>query len=421
VGLLPNETVVEIRNVAVDEGLAAKREALFFQIAAKDQLTVPALNQADQLTRDVQELNKLDELTADGYLLAIWLRNAAYETQLKQTVSRRFEAWRDEILARPATLSAVPNVGSIGPRLQWQRADLEALAFDANDLMLSKRLHDRLHMAQQLLPPFRTVVNMGGIDPALWKSIARSQVKPFSDIALGMAGELGDLPPDNDLARLGAAMVAQFQACIAAVDATLDQGLGASKPAMAALRNEIKRQMEEMAIRVEVDVKALRLNVLITKLRDLAGAAKGTPLAGSYDDAIKALTIIYQDLSSLGPQHRAWQNLDSLLWLTEDFFEHLAEADFIRASFEANWKQLGQMLEALAGDPREPWYTNNDAIAQKFMAACPMPVAVPVSPDAAEQFQNFLNVTRQVFYGVDVKLKTSCNRLGAITRQLAAL
>lgn len=413
-GLLPPNSMFELRELALHSGLAAMRDSLFFQIAAKDQLSVPGLTQDAQLTRDLDELNNLDEPTADGYLLAMWLRNAAFQLHLQPQDAARMEAWRKQIDERAAPAPAMPDVGGMGAGLQWQQEDLTTLANDANDLMLSKRLHDRLHMAQQLLPSFRAVMTLS-IDNAALRPIARQQLKPFADIALGMSGELTELPPDNELAVLGTAMAGRVQEKVTAVDASLDVDGDAMKKALGDLRAEIKRQMEDMASRVEMLVRVLRLGVLIDRLRVLAAND------AAYGEAVKTLTVIHQDLSSLSPQHRAWQNLDSLLWLAEDFFDNLAESAFIRASFESNWKLLCQGLETLAGDPHEPWYSANEVVAQKFIAVCPLPIAVPINPGAFQQLQDFLNVTRDVFYRVDLKLKTSCNRLGAITRQLAVL
>lgn len=443
-GLLSSSDLRKIRDEALAAGLAIKRQQLFFGFEAPvvAGLTKSGVDAAEQLASDLTALNNNEEPSVQGYFLAMWLANAQSAIAATHSVTAAsLLAFQKQVEAIPAqapslnrdtATSVVKDIqaeasgsAAVQAQVEVMRSYIDELAQRANDLMISKRLHDRLHVTQLGLPIFRSTVGLTGVPEALWKPIARQQARGFADNAAGMAGELGGLAAGNELATMGGDMVTRLQAKIAAIQTGLEgEGPVALMSALLELRAEVRQQMEDLAARVEVDVRSLQLAVLIRNfeaIRALVAKPEEDDLGRQLGGAIGSLTIILQDLSSLNTQHRAWQNLDSLLWWTEDFFYSLGEGDFARRNFELNWRRLSEIIAKLAGEPPPPWYEKNKASEARFLQSCPLPIALPLDGKAAQLFEDFIGETRQVFYQVDVQLKASCDRLGAITRQLKDL
>lgn len=440
-GLLPVADVREIARRSIGAGLAPKRDLLFFGMAPQIVTAVRAdgAGRADDALRtELDRLNNYQERTADGFLLAVWLRNcvdnlvgypaeADYFLQCAVRVEALSGAPPPPVSNLAGIMAGARAEASSDDQIQLAVSQMEgtigALGRRATALMVSKRLHDVLHRIQlNVLPLWRRSMEELSNAPTLWQPIVKDRQRALRTEAASIAGEYSMLPPDDALAVLGAKTSSALMKAVNAADAALDsddsRGL---QSAFFNARDVVKDDMRTYATRIEANLEALDLGVLVENLTRLAEHAGDDDLIATARSAASALAAIAQDLKVFGPQHRLWQNLDVQLWLLEEQFSFLSMGRAAAMSFDNQWAKVAGLVDELAGMPPADWFEKIGLSRQAVLKACPVPVDTLPDAAAAGCFDDFVLALRSVFQTVDQRMKDICNLLREITVQLARI
>lgn len=465
-GLLPAADLKTIAQKAVDWGLADAREALF---AAFDQgtrahiMVLPSPNDtsASLLRRDLDKLNSLTGQTAEGVLvLAVWLDACAAEVAVQASRAKFFSDWAVKVRDLPIVpladsardvetiAGALDDKGTVAAPVTQLADDLDGyinkLATHAELLVRAKRLHDSLHSLQiGALPMLRQAAAMG---PAIatYAALAASPLTIIGTAATGLAAEVDPLDAGSPLKGLGETLAAALKASVIAgsnavaeirVAASADPSDPAAMTArltdftkaVGDIRSQIKDSMSTLETEIHQRIgqmqpgQPLALDQLAAALTRLAKDSDDPELSEAASRAVQSLTIIGIDLSAIDDHHHDWQQVDSQLWLLELLFDRLAEGRDDGMVFASVWPGVIRQIEKFSGSPKPEWALRIDSLIAKFQLDCPQPPTVPLRPGASESFGAVIGEIRQEFRQVDINLKKSCERLGAITAQLARL
>lgn len=438
--LLGKSDLDAICDKAIEWGLADNRDRLFVGFSPTVVATVRTENgtPAAGLRIEVDALNKLDERTADGFFLAMWLKNSENEVTAQPSRAKFFADWAAKVDAlQPTTSWQVQDASAILPagraeapgdqqiQLAISQMELhtEAVYRRATNLMVSKRLHDALHRIQiNVLPLWRRGIdNMAGA-PDLWRPIVEDRQRQLRSETQGMAGEFAILKPTDPLRKMGQdtvdALLPAVTRAEAAVTATDLAGLGA---ALFEVRDTVRDDMRAYATKIEASQDALELGVLVESLYLLAENAANAQLVSSARSSASALAAILQDLDVIGPQHREWQDLDVQLWLLEEQFGYLAMGPGAFVAFNYQWRKVLERIAQLAGDPPADWEARVTGLRDALLAVCPIPVTAVPDAGAAQKFEDYVIEVRRIFQTIDQRMKDVCNLLREITAQLARL
>ena len=426
---------------AIQRGLAtADRGVLFFGISPElvAYVAVAKGPPAADLRSEVDKLNTLVDPTADGYLLAMWLTNCANQLTAYPNDQQFFRDWAATVAALPppapttaggaeATVKAAraeeQGNQQVGLAVQMLRQTIMTLNKRTTNLMVSKRLHDTLHMIQlYVLPMWSNGVTQLAAAPDLARPFVEDRQRDLRVKAEGIAAEIAILPPQEPLR---AACKRTADTLLAAADnaanALQNDQIDGVKAAIAQVRQVLKEDMDEYAKKMDAYQEGLDLALLIANLDRLAAAAPGSALATSASRSAGSLAALMQDLAQLGPQHSDWQRLDVHLYTLETFYGFLNASPDFYSTFDTEWKAVEAAANRLAGDPPAARFARVAELRQKFIDVCPVPVASPPKPEATRPFSDYVFEMRTIFHGVDQRMKETCNQLREITYQLAQL
>ncbi len=463
-GLLVTTEIKAIGTKAIAWGLAEVRSVLFADFDPGARANIMAVAQGnetvgDLLRRDLGTLNSLTERTAEGgFLLTIWLEACAAKVAAQKSQAQFFTDLVAKLNALPAVVQpdseeaagkiadAIHDSGAPTAAVAALAGELDGyidkLAVHAEVLVKAKRLHDSLHSLQTgALPILRQVAAIGPASP-LFAPLATSTLTMVDNAAGGIVAEVGGLGADTTVKAMAGGLAASLKDCALAATTAVGQiraaasaappdqagvtaGLAGFVAAVGTLRNRIRDDMSTLETEIDQRIgqmqpgQPLALDQLVAALNRLAENAADPELKAAANRAVQSLTVIWVDLSSIGRRHHDWQHVDSQLWLLELVFDQLGEGKDVGILFD--WTGVTRRLESLGGAPKPEWAERIDGLAAKFVLVCPQPPAVPLGAGAAESFGSVVGEIRKVFREVDLNLKASCERLGAITAQLARL
>lgn len=442
--LLDHLVIVEICNRAIDTGLALPpRDALFLGIgpAVRAAIVSTASDQTDGLRMEIDRLNTFIYPTdRDGYLLAIWLINAANRLQpTRPSDATIFRQWADTVAAIPApppvTSSTMPTgIGSaakaegltnqkVSESAQSLRAAMPSMNRRATNLMVAKGMHDALHQIQlHVVPLWSRALAALASSPGLARDMAADCQRQLGDKSRALEGVFGFLQQCEEL-RTEAKRIADdlVTAAVAADAALAADDTDAMKASIANVRSIVKDGMSVFANRMDRYQEGLDLSDILVDIAGLAEASNDATLRADASRLASSLAAIIQDINVLGPQHSRWQLLDARLGSLENWFDYLYLGPAVYSSFNLDWSSVKGTIDSLAGDPPTDRFDRVKTLRDDFLAAFPVPAQAAPSDQAIRKFGDFVIQVRSVFYGVDLRMKQICNQLREITNQLAQL
>lgn len=440
--LLDHGDLSQIRNRAIAAGLAIPpRDALFMGIdVAVRSMVYSQGAPADALTIEIDRLNTfVDPTSSDGYLLAIWLTNAADKLAATKPADAQF--FRD----MAATVAAIPpapkassantsevitgaraeaqNNQKVALAVQVLRGSMPGLSRRATNLMVSKRLHDTLHYIQlHILPLWNSAMGAATSDPAIAAMIVGAQLRQLSDRSEALPAEFSFLSAGEPLRTMAQATTARLIGdADAAAAALAAKDTEALRGVLARVRDTVKTDMPLYAARMESYQEGLDLSDLVTNLTVMAEQASDAALKDNAGRLASTLAAITQDLNTIGPRHSQWQLLDVRLATIESLFGFLSLGPALYSTFNLEWDAVNNAITSLSPDLPADRFDRVKALRDQFLAACPVPVTAAPATTAAAPFESFVSELRTVFYEVDWRLREICNQLREVTSQLAQL
>ena len=439
--LLSHNDLAALCDRAVNAGLAIDREVLFFGINSSIRAAVWSNKSppAAALRIEVDRLNRLVEPSEGGYLLTLWLINCASSlSPASPEAVAYFQGWAAKVDAIPVSAPLDASVaGQIRGRARVEAAtdirielalaqlegSIEAMSRRATNLMLSKRLHDALHKIQvNMLPFWKQGLQGFATAPDLWRSMLRNAQAGMRAECDTMESEVQILDGSDSLSLRAKEGIIAMKGAIDIADAALAAGDQTSlSQALLIIRDRLRDYMGYYAGRIENYREGLDLGLLVANLTRLAENSADPELATNAGQAAAALAAIVQDLDTLAPHHRLWQQLDAQLWVIEDQFAYLPMGAMAFTTFNFQWGKMMRALAILAGDPPATWLANIERLRDDLFLLAPVPITTLPHADAEPRFNDLILEIRRVFQGVDNRMKATCNLLREITVQLARI
>jgi len=304
----------------------------------------------------------------------------------RQVIQRAFEGVR-------------ANLASAGPRLE------RAAAY--------KAIHDRLHDFQFLC--YAPIVSAARTFPQgdtaaqleLYQLTFGSELKKIRRIADSpvlkkekdsFAWIEDDLAPANDLLR---AVIAETS-------------LQKLQAVIRALRNVMQLQptiINTLLLRTVEDLDLAKLVETLTAVTaELPQLEEGEELRPWIESAVADLRVLYQELTELASNHRAWQRADNSLRMFEATLGQSA------GDISDAWAVVDRDIRrVLSGD--DPSLTELQSLAQRVAGALPEGPGGKVFV----YFSRFQSLASNRFYQVDKHLNQLCERLAPVGKDLVTV
>lgn len=175
-GLLKIAELSEVRDKALQAGLAVRREALVSWFDPVVQAQLPGFNAgspADALAQDLTFLNQLEEPSPDGLFLAMWLRQAGANSVGRPKLQAFFNDMAKLVAERgdPAAKAVVTPTGTVAPPPPPPPAGGGAPPEAPRDAAIATAVPEKILFRSTLLPD--SFISLAGLRA---RSVARLTV-----------------------------------------------------------------------------------------------------------------------------------------------------------------------------------------------------------------------------------------------------
>ena len=393
-------------------------------------------NDFNQLTSDLNSLNRLPKLPDGSIPLALWLENAidlfapfpevetfktALEDLKRGPAQNETEVIVDGIQALVAMIKGNQAAKSA---VNYYRRNFERRIWEIDVIANYKRMHDDLHKVQLDWPDAKMAGVFLGYGGAMRRTLEnRSALLDQTNADLRSTYQNGyvDKKENRWIDQLETKQKELEQAFAANSADKIKEGFDSIKGVLTLELSNLNTHLKDAISRLHLDELIAAMNDVCKELATFT-AAKTTEQIEQYKAGVEKLRARDQELRELIKEHDDWQGIDTLLRALGDSLKHLSSADVRNAVTEAKRITYLEMIKDLVTsrvDPLIEAKTTHFAVklaeaSQRFRGQ----VEHKDTDAAEEEFDTYRDLAWHCFFDIDSKMKEQCEELARIGQEL---